>query len=346
MSSRNPGSGEGIALENRKPAEPVDWDAVVRILAQRWKSLHAPEMGAVTPGYSCSNRCRFCSIHDRRQEGDRTHAGLIQEIEWLASECRVTAIQYAGGEPTLRDDLPLVLSHARALGVTRQVIQTNGRRLQDSGYLEKILDAGATSFFVSIHGCEPDLHDYLTGSKGAFRQTLAGLANLDRHGCEFSTNTVICRQNYTSLGRIVAFLREQLPSLRFCKLSYPNLIGNAAANIHHVVAPLWEVSPHVLEAIERGNECGVCVDTESIPPCLLQGSYDRASELVTRIFDTSDLTHRVEKWILLSKADNNILYETCERCDFRTQCCGIPSLHEATFGANYCFTPVSFGTQV
>ena len=66
----------------------------------------------------------------------------------------VERIVYSGGEPTFREDLAEIMHHAKELGIARQEIQTNGRRLQNMGYLETLHEAGLNSCFISIHGDE------------------------------------------------------------------------------------------------------------------------------------------------------------------------------------------------
>ncbi len=92
-------------------------------------------------------------------------------------------------------------------------------RLSDRVHLEDLRDAGLTSCFVSIHGPEASVHDWLTRSPGAFDQTCAGLANLDGLGIPFVTNTVICRQNYRLLSELVVFLGRTFPSVNTIKLT-------------------------------------------------------------------------------------------------------------------------------
>jgi len=322
--------------------EVIDWGTVTKLIAKSAEKTHYDASGYIKVGYSCNSRCMFCTVEWQKSSGDRDLDTILEEIDKIVSEHHVKIIHYSGGEPTIRKDLPQILSYAKKLGVTHQAIQTNARRLADTDYLKALLDGGATSFFVSIHAPDAHIHNSLVGSKTAFTQACAGLENLHRLGCRFSTNTVICRQNFLSLGRLIYFLFSQFPSLSKAKLSYPNIQGAAADNLASTVAPLWEVIPYVRYAINYGAQNGLYVDTESIPLCLLGKDCDKASELNESLYHISDIGFNATNWSILARAENNIFYDVCESCDLLSSCCGIYPLHHQTFGENPCFRPISF----
>ena len=290
-------------------------------------------------GYACNNDCLFCTASWKKDLGDRDTQTILEEVERILSQDRVERIVYSGGEATFREDLAEVLHHAKALGIAQQEIQTNGRRLHNMRYFETLHEAGLTSCFISIHGADAPTHDGLTRRPGSFQETSAGLTNVDRLGIMFTTNTVVCRQNYRSLGSLIRFLGSSFSSIRKAKLSYPELQGGAADNLSQVVAPLWEVAPYIREAIEIGVEEGVYVVTESVPACLLGIRYRRADELISPpVISMSDLAFIDSSW---RPPDDGIFYEACKECDLRKFCCGVHLLHHEEFGEHACFTPIS-----
>lgn len=317
----------------------MDWDTAIRLISRVAGSTCIDKSGYIKVGYACNNHCVFCTAEWKKSQGDRDTLTIINEVDRILEDDGVSRLVYSGGEPTVRNDLHVIMKHARDLGVPCQDIQTNGRRLQDLGYLQTLSHAGMDSCFVSIHGPVSEIHDKLTRAPGAFNQACAGLANLERIGIPFTTNTVVCRQNYTVLDQTVGFLASTFPSLKHAKLSYPNLQGGAADNVSTVVAPLWEVAPHVAKAIERGNELGIYVETEFMPICLLGKYYDRADELRTPEINVSDLTFTDPEWC---RAPYDVGYEACYACDLSEHCCGIHPLHDEVFGEHPCFRPVTF----
>ncbi len=220
-----------------------------------------------------------------------------------------------------------------------QNTETNARRMWDRSHLETLRDAGLTSCFVSIHGPEPDLHDGLTQSRGAFSQTCGGVANLEHIEMPFVTDTLIIKQNYRLLSELVTFLGRTFPSICKIKLTYPRLHGGAAENLSHVIAPLWEVAPFVRDAIDSGVEERVYVKTEFVPICLLGTRHDHTAKFSMTRVNLSDLTHSSSNY---SSPAGKIFYDVSNRCDVQNQCLDIDTLHHEAFGEESCFTPVAF----
>jgi uncharacterized radical SAM superfamily Fe-S cluster-containing enzyme len=62
-------------------------------------------------------------------------------------------VQITGGEPTLRDDLPQVISMARERGFWGIEVNTNGLVIsEDNGYLERLVQAGLTGVYLQFDG--------------------------------------------------------------------------------------------------------------------------------------------------------------------------------------------------
>lgn len=57
---------------------------------------------------------------------------------------------FTGGEPTLRDDLPELIAHAEKLGMVSGLL-TNGLRLTDELYLDRLLQAGLDHLLLVLH---------------------------------------------------------------------------------------------------------------------------------------------------------------------------------------------------
>jgi MoaA/NifB/PqqE/SkfB family radical SAM enzyme len=321
----------------------VDWETATKLILMVAHGSSRKPDGYVRLGHACNNRCVFCTPATTKLYGNRDTQAVIDAVDQIISEGQVGRMVYSGGEPTVRPDLPEILRYAEGLGIAEQNIQTNARKLSDASYLASLRDSGLTSCFVSIHGPQAGVHDWLTGSPGAFDQTCAGLTNLERLGISLVTNTVICRQNYRLLSELVVFLGRTFQSINTIKLSYPRLQDGAAENLTEIIAPLWEVAQSVRDAINRGKEVGVYVETESMPICLLGTNYDRADNFYTTRYSLSDLTHFDSNYC---RQPSDVFYKVCGDCDVRNRCLGIDTLHHEAFGENPCFSPVSFADLV
>nr|MDO8135645.1 radical SAM protein [Candidatus Njordarchaeum guaymaensis] len=64
-----------------------------------------------------------------------------------------SALQFSGGEPTLRDDLPELVQYAKQRGIDHVEVNTNGLRLvKDIPYFQRIVDAGMSTLYLSFEG--------------------------------------------------------------------------------------------------------------------------------------------------------------------------------------------------
>jgi hypothetical protein len=74
--------------------------------------------------------------------------------EWItiiskAWEAGIPHIVFTGGEPTLRDDLPTLISHAEAIGQVTGLL-TDGLKLADSKYLNQLLLTGLDHLMIVL----------------------------------------------------------------------------------------------------------------------------------------------------------------------------------------------------
>jgi len=85
---------------------------------------------------------------------DRVTQELSAE-EWKfvmdkAWEAGIPHIVFTGGEPTLRDDLFELISHAESVGQVAGLV-TEGSALGESGYLEELLNTGLDHLLIILH---------------------------------------------------------------------------------------------------------------------------------------------------------------------------------------------------
>ncbi len=69
------------------------------------------------------------------------------------------ALQFSGGEPTLRNDLPDLIREAQKLGITHVEVNTNGIRIaEDVDYFRKLLDAGLSTLYLQFDGLRDEIY--------------------------------------------------------------------------------------------------------------------------------------------------------------------------------------------
>ncbi len=299
--------------------------------------LHAVDPGApsgsrkldLKVGFRCNNHCTFCVQGDKRDHtADLTTDEVKQRLEQARVQC--DRLVLTGGEATIRDDIPEIARHARALGYHTIQLQTNGRRLAYRKYCETLIEAGVNRFNPSVHGHNASLHDKLTGTRGAFDQCIRAIQNLVALRQIVLTQTVIVRDNVTYLPDIAQMLvRLGVTQVQF---AFVHAIGTAAATWDQTVPRYQDVAPQVANAVARVRAARRTAVTEAIPFCFLQGIESAACELrtpSTMVYDGEITIGDYGKYRL---EEGKIHGPVCEACTWNGRCEGPWREYPAHFG--------------
>jgi len=69
------------------------------------------------------------------------------------------ALQFSGGEPTVRNDLPDLIKEAKKAGISHVEVNTNGLRIaEDIGYFKKLLEAGLSTLYLQFDGLREEIY--------------------------------------------------------------------------------------------------------------------------------------------------------------------------------------------
>ncbi|MDD5468110.1 MAG: radical SAM protein [Anaerolineales bacterium] len=166
----------------------------------------APYRMDLALSYRCNNRCAHCYNDLTRNLPELDTQAWIAVLERIR-QIGIPHVVFTGGEPTLRDDLPQLVAHAQASGMICG-LNTNGRRLQDQHFLDKLLTAGLDHVQITVESHDPQIHDSMVALKGAWRQTIAGLQNCLGSNLYVMTNTTMLRQNSPYLQETLQFLAD------------------------------------------------------------------------------------------------------------------------------------------
>jgi radical SAM protein with 4Fe4S-binding SPASM domain len=156
--------------------------------------------------YRCNNACAHCYNARSRAfpEKDTRYWYSVLDKLW---EIGIPHIVFTGGEPTLRDDLPLLIAHAERNGQITG-INTNGRRLQDTGFLNQLINAGLDHVQITFESHIPQIHDRMVLHKCAWQETLDGLTNALKTRLFVMTNTTLLKDNAPYLSQTLDFLSK------------------------------------------------------------------------------------------------------------------------------------------
>ncbi len=124
------------------------------------------QSSSVLTNIDVTNRCNFrCPICF----ANAAHAGYVwepslEELEsWmdtlLNEQPPGLAVQFSGGEPTVRDDLPEIVALAKRKGFKQIMIASNGARLaEEYDFYKKLAEAGLSTVYLQFDGVKPETH--------------------------------------------------------------------------------------------------------------------------------------------------------------------------------------------
>ncbi len=117
----------------------------------------------------CNMRCPVCFAHAGAK--GYVYEPSYEEIVKMLKNLRenrpwpANALQFSGGEPTVRNDLPELVKAAKKLGFRWVCIDTNGIRFaEDIEFFRKCVEAGTSSIYLQFDGLTPDVYAKTRGS--------------------------------------------------------------------------------------------------------------------------------------------------------------------------------------
>ncbi len=284
-------------------------------------------------GYRCNNRCRFCDQGDRRER--LADAPLDALVAVLARERATGAdgVWLAGGEVTLRPDLPRLVEAARAAGYARVGLQTNGRILAAAGAAERLRAAGLTDAVVAVHAATPALHDWLVQEPGAHKQATVGLRRLVAAGVATRVSTVLTRSGTAEIGALAATApRWGVDGHRWI-LARPE--GAGAAEWRMLVPRLALVRGPVVDAVHLAWGLRREADTVGLPLCVLGDARAAAADRLD-----APSVRRAFPPGLEEPAHPYVHGPPCAGCPLRAACPGVGADYAARFGWDEVLAPV------
>ena len=155
--------------------------------------------------FRCQNDCVHCYAGGPHETPELTTAQWKNVIDKL-SEIGVFILTFTGGEPTLREDLPELLLYAQNKGIVTGLI-SNGRKLKDKAYVDTLEKSGLDFVQITLESHKPQVHDTMTGEKGSWKETVAGIQNAAQSKIYVSTNTTLSKHNAADFLTTIDFIK-------------------------------------------------------------------------------------------------------------------------------------------
>lgn len=180
-----------------------------RILAGYWNSLvlrretlRSIEL-AVT--YSCQARCHKCyAARLRKDEKQYLSVEQIRGIVDSALGLGLIHVNITGGEPTLRKDVPEIISACHPDKIMVSLV-TNAYAMTRE-LLRRYKDAGLNTIQISLDSSTPEVHDSLRGLDGGYRKVMETAAWARELGLVVCFSTVLSSENSSGENEMLKLL--------------------------------------------------------------------------------------------------------------------------------------------
>lgn len=165
--------------------------------------LPAPYRMDLALTYRCQNDCGHC-YNETKEKKELLPEEWKQIIEKLWN-LGIPHIVFTGGEPTLFPRIDELVAKSEEFGQVTGMI-TNGRNLRKPGYLKELVRIGLDHVQITVLSHRESVHDELSGSAGAWKETIEGLKVALEEDLYVSTNTTIMRSNFGDIEETMRFL--------------------------------------------------------------------------------------------------------------------------------------------
>jgi len=175
-----------------------------------------PEVIILPVTYFCNANCDMCALGELKQREHLEDDQLVDMFRHASISSTLRAINFTGGEPTVRRDLPQLIG--RLIDVCPQLesfsINSNGMLPTSADTLRRAIDVGRERrlkvwVFISLDGIG-GLHDEIRGVPGAYESTRATIEMLQGLGIsstelQLGVSATVTHKNIDHLGEVLKF---------------------------------------------------------------------------------------------------------------------------------------------
>ncbi|MEM3783623.1 MAG: radical SAM protein [Candidatus Bathyarchaeia archaeon] len=191
-------------------------------------------LGIIDITNRCNMACPVCFAYAGAVNYvyEPTYEQIVDMIKLLRSNkpWACNALQFSGGEPTIRNDLPQLIAEAKKAGITHVEVNTNGLRLaEDLDYFKKLLDAGLSTLYLQFDGLREEIYKKTRARTDLVQKKQKVLENARKIGLDSIVLVVTLARgvNDKDLGDIVRYAVENHDVVRCVNIQPISMAGRA-----------------------------------------------------------------------------------------------------------------------
>ncbi len=177
---------------------------IARALYRSIQNKNLPNLMSFAVNDICNVTCEHCSFFTGVEEKGKNILTLEQAKKLIqdAQDLGVSVINFVGGEPLLRKDLPEIIRSVNK-DFSTTVLFTNGWHLEKRA--AELKKAGLDSIYISIDAATSEKHDQFRNQPGLFDRAMRGIQTAKKLGFSVGISTTMTPESYRDgeLNKIV-----------------------------------------------------------------------------------------------------------------------------------------------
>jgi sulfatase maturation enzyme AslB (radical SAM superfamily) len=298
----------------------------------------------------CNNVCCFCASDSPGKKSYISTEIFCDSLRKYKLDIN-SQVVINGGEPTIHPGFNQILNCAIETG-GRVILFTNGRSFANKNTNSNLVINKLHRISIPIYGAEQEVHDRLVGRKGAWKQTILGLKNLDAlrksnlGPTELELKLLAVRPSLSEWPKIVEYLTKIIKPPERIVLSGLILSNTLLANQQDLIPSMQELLIPINETIRRLRDLNIkLILLWAIPWCVLDDdNLEYFLETTLRNAPNETLPsmkdlyfdYRYPGGIELTAIDQGVSKKRaliCDDCKLSPLCDGIPDFIQLSQGS-------------
>jgi MoaA/NifB/PqqE/SkfB family radical SAM enzyme len=193
------------------PDPPMGHEAYRQSLERSFESDEAevhPIYALLKITNQCSSQCVYCGHAGKTENAEEASTELLQDILDQLAEVGCVSVNFTGGEPLQRPDLPELVRHARTRGLF-PILLTNGLLLHKR--CEELYRSGLGMVIISVDSVRPETYSSIRGVN--LEPVLKGIDALLAYPNDerpiVTATAVVTSRNIDNLEETVSYFSER-----------------------------------------------------------------------------------------------------------------------------------------
>jgi MoaA/NifB/PqqE/SkfB family radical SAM enzyme/nucleoside-diphosphate-sugar epimerase len=283
-------------------------------------------------GRPCNSACLYCAVPPHLDTHGFTPPSRLAEAIRAGAAAGCDRAIFVGGEPSIYPELDGALRLLDEQGLPRRhVIMTNGLRLAEAAFVERLAAAGVATVHLSIDTADDRISERLSRSRGQLPRQLEALDNvLGTPGLRVYVYACVTRLNAGGVADLLRLVARRAAPPPPVVLAFVKPVGDALAHASEVALGPSERARIARDAARVAADLGLTLGVRNLQACLAPELLPYLVDYYLEDYSIDVATRAREPY---SHREYLAPVEACSTCAHRQLCPGVYREDAARFGA-------------